>query len=59
VKNNVVKETAKPILRYMKRSDIQNRIQLPKPLIDKFGRDFYLEIYDDCMVIVPIFNKEK
>ena len=59
MKNDTVKENKKPILRYMKRSDIQNRIQLPKNLIEKFGRDFYLEIYEDCMVIVPIFKKEE
>lgn len=59
MENQTIKENKKPTLRYMKRSDIQNRIQLPKNLIEKFGRDFYLEIYDDCMVIIPIKKEEK
>ena len=52
-------EKVKPILRYMKRCDAYNRITIPKTLTDKFGRDFYLEVFDDCMIIVPIFNKEE
>lgn len=52
----------KLLLRYMKRTDKdRNRIIIPKHIVDKYGRDFYLEIYDDDTIkLVPIkYNKEE
>lgn len=50
------------ILRFMKRVEKnKNRIILPKFIIDKFGRDFYLEINPETgiMTLIPIkFNKK-
>lgn len=45
-----------PILRFMKHADKEkNRIILPKTIIDKYGRDFYLEIYENgTMKLIPI-----
>lgn len=42
--------------RYHKRADVdKNRIIIPKFIIDKYGREFYLEIDDDdTMRLVPI-----
>lgn len=50
----------KPLFRFMKRAEKdKNRIIIPKIIIDKYGRDFYLEIYDDETIkLVPI-NKNK
>jgi hypothetical protein len=45
----------------MKHADkIKNRIIIPKFIIDKFGRDFYLEVNpeDGLMVLTPINNKK-
>ena len=49
------------LFRFMKRADkTLNRIVIPKFIIDKYGRDFYLEIYDDETIkLVPIKNNEK
>jgi hypothetical protein len=48
-------------IRFMKRADkLRNRIIIPKFIIDKFGRDFYLEVNseDGSMVLTPINNKK-
>lgn len=50
------------ILSFMKHADKdKNRIILPKSIIDKFGRDFYLEanIEDGSMKLTPIKNDKK
>lgn len=49
------------MLRFMKRADKErNRIIIPKFIIDKFGRDFYLEVYEDgTMKIIPIKKDAK
>ena len=46
----------KLLFRFEKRTDKEkNRFVMPKFLIDKYGRDYYLEIYDDETIkIVPI-----
>lgn len=52
----------KLLFRFMKRADKKyNRIIIPKLLIDKYGRDFYLEYYDNEVIkLVPVkYNKEK
>lgn len=43
------------LYRYFKRADkILNRIIIPKIIIDKYGRDFYLEILEDgTMRLIP------
>ena len=50
------------ILRFMKRADkLRNRIIIPKFIIDKVGRDFYLE-YDsnnNFIKLIPIKEKKK
>ena len=52
------------MLKFMKRADkTRNRILIPKFIIDKFGRDFYLEVNleDGTMKLTPIKieNKKK
>lgn len=42
------------IMRLFKKADkVLNRILLPKFIIDKWGRDYYLEIYEDHMKLIP------
>lgn len=50
-----------PLYKFMKRAEkSKNRIIIPKFIIDKYGRDFYLEIYkDETMKLVPIKKKGK
>lgn len=49
-----------PIRVLMKRADkTENKIIIPKFIIEKFDRDFLMEIYDDgTMVLKPIIKKE-
>ncbi len=50
------------ILRFMKRADkLRNRIIIPKFIIDKVGRDFYLEYNpkDDSIKLTPIKLEKK
>lgn len=44
-----------PILIYQKNADIKmNRVIIPKFFIDKYGRNFYMKIYKDKIVLEPI-----
>ena len=39
---------------YKKNADkIMNRVIIPKFFIDKYGREFYMEIYNDKIVLKP------
>ena len=52
----------KTLFRFMKRADKEkNRIIIPKFIIDKYGRDFYLDIMEDGSIkLIPInYNKNK
>ena len=49
-------------LTLMKRAEAnKNRIIIPKFIIDKFGRDFFLYVNptDGTMKLIPIKNKKK
>ena len=49
----------KPILVYQKNADkTTNKMIIPKALIQKWGNQFYMEIYADKIVLKPI-KKEK
>ncbi len=51
----------KKIFTFFKRADVsRNRIIIPKIIIDKYGRDFYFEIYDDGTIkLIPATNKKE
>jgi len=52
-------ENEKPMLIYLKNADIEkNRIIIPKAFVDKFGRQFYMEIYEDKIILRPIKKGE-
>lgn len=46
----------KTLFRFMKRADKSlNRIVIPKFVIEKYGREFYLDILEDgTMKLIPI-----
>jgi len=45
----------KKIRVYHKRADIyRNRIIIPKQFIELNGRDFYMEVYKDKIILKPI-----
>lgn len=46
-----------PILIYHKNVDkTLNRILMPKKVVEKFGRKFYMKVYQDKIVLEPIKN---
>ena len=48
----------KPILIYQKHADkTLNKIIIPKFFVEKWGYDYYMEIYEDKIVLKPINNK--
>ena len=50
------------MIKYMKRADVcRNRVIIPKIIIDKFGRDFYMEINpeDGTIILTPIKLEKK
>ena len=51
----------RPLVIYYKKADkTTNRIILPKFYIEKYGRNFYLEVYSNGeLKIKPIKEKEK
>ena len=45
----------KPILIYHNKVDkTLNRILMPKKVVEKFGRKFYMKVYQDKIVLEPI-----
>ena len=55
-----MKEEKKPIITYMKRADKGvNKIIIPKAIIESWGNEFLMEVYDDKIVLVPISKLKK
>ena len=49
----------KPILIYHKKADeCLNRVVIPKPVINKFGKYYYMEVYEDRIILRPIKKEE-
>lgn len=45
----------KPKLIYQKNADIsRNRVIIPQTFINKYGRKFYMEVYEDKIILKPI-----
>lgn len=50
----------KPIMVFEKKAEATtNKIIIPKPIIEQWGRDFYMEIYSDKIVLKPIVKEEQ
>lgn len=48
-----------PIIRIKKHADTTtNKMIIPKVAIEKWGNDYYLEIYEDKIILIPI-NQSK
>lgn len=48
-----------PILRFMKKVDkAVNKMIIPKSFIKKHGREFYMEVYEDKIVLIPLKKGE-
>lgn len=47
------------VAKYMKKADkTKNRVIIPKFIIDKFGKEFYMTIYTDGTIkLEPLKNK--
>lgn len=47
-----------PILKLQKNAEkTTNKIRLPKFIINKWGNRFYMEIYEDKIILKPISKK--
>lgn len=46
------------IIRYFKKVDSNNKIFIPTIITKNFGKEFYLEIYKDKIVLVPVKKGE-
>lgn len=46
------------LIRYFKRVDKNNKITLPKVVVDAFGTEFYLEVHENKIVLVPLKKGE-
>ena len=42
------------LYRFMKKIDCNNKILIPKITLEKMGRSFYMEIYEDKIILIPI-----
>ena len=41
------------IMKLLRKEDMQNRLQIPKNLILTHGRDYFVEVYKDKIVLIP------
>ena len=42
------------IMRLFKRLDCRNFVGIPKKVAEKFGKEYFMEIYEDKIVLIPI-----
>lgn len=48
----------KPVIVFQKNADkATNKIIIPKAIIEQWGREFYMEIYQDKIILKPINKK--
>lgn len=46
------------LMKLQKKADkVMNRIIIPKSFIDKHGKQFYMEVYEDKIILKPIKKK--
>ena len=49
-----------PILVLQKKAEeTTNKMRIPKLCIDRFGRSYYMKVYENKIVLIPIEKKEK
>lgn len=55
-----VGDKVKPLLRFFKRADKEkNRIIIPKCIIEKYGREYFVEIFEDGTIRLTPVKKGK
>lgn len=48
-----------PIIRLQKNAETTtNKMRIPQQIIEKWGKQFYMEIYKDKIVLIPIKKGE-
>lgn len=47
------------ILKFFKKLDCRNCINIPKVVVERFGREYYLEIYDNYIKIIPAKSEKE
>ena len=46
------------IMRFFKKLDVRNSILIPKKVVEEFGREYYMEIYEDKIILIPVKKGE-
>ena len=46
------------IMRLFKKLDVRNCILLPKKVVEHFGKEYYMEIYEDKIILIPVKKGE-
>lgn len=41
-------------LRFYKKTDKRNSISIPKKINEDFGKEYYMEVYEDKIVLIPV-----
>ena len=50
----------KPIMIFQKNSEkTTNKIRMPKAIIEQWGNKFYMEIFNDKIILRPVIRKDK
>lgn len=50
----------RPLLIYQKNAEpLSHKMIIPKAFFDKYGIQYYMEVYEDKLVIRPLKKKEK
>ena len=50
----------KPIFTYLKNAEKNsNKIRIPLKFVQKFGQVYYMEIYDDYIILKPVGKKDE
>lgn len=47
------------LIRFFKKVDSNGKIFIPKVVTENFGKEFYLEVHKDKIVLVPTKKAEK
>lgn len=46
------------LMKFFKKVDKNNKIFIPKAVVENFGKEFYMEIHQDKIVLIPIKKGE-
>ena len=46
------------IYKFIKKLDTRNFIGIPKKVVEKFGKEYYMEVYEDKIVLIPVSKKD-